>query len=419
MTHKKRRRLSILFLAAVLVLALDPGSTSSLPAGGAAQATAESLSPDGGLLTRFPFNFDGRILVPLKVNGSGPLDIILDTGFGQRALLLMHRETGDDLGLTYVRTVPAIRGAGSGENKNARISPGERLSLPGLDLGKVATAVIDESREASPQHNLGVIGGAVFIPYVVEIDFEDFHIGLYDPASFSPPCGWEEIPLVFEKNLPVLETTIRIGGGDEVPVRLIVDTGGKPPLALAVDAERGITPPARVVHFLSGTGFRGDVFSDHGRLSGLAVGSRILASAISAFWKGDEAPFLEEGQVDGPLGLGSLYRFNMIFDYTRGRMFIKPNRFFADPFEINMAGLAIEKTAGGGLGLYYVQDGSEAAKKGLRKGDILAEIDGKAPDSFTYLELRKLFERDGKTVTIKVRRNAETHVCSLELKRMI
>ncbi len=418
MNHESRYGPVVIFFAAIALLT-GLGTSSAPQSGEPAQAMAAKPSLENGLLARFPFKFDGRILVPIRINDSPPLDIILDTGFGQRALLLMHKETGDELGLTYVRTVAAVRGAGSGENKDAHITPGERLSLPGLELGKVATAVVDDSRDASPQHNLGVIGGAVFIPYVVEIGFEDARISLYDPKSFSPPDGWEEIPLVFEKNLPVYETTVRIGPGDPIPVRLIVDTGGKPTLALAVNRERRLEPPGRVIHFLSGTGFRGDVFSDHGRLSELKIGTHVLKGAIAAFWKGDEAPFLEEGNVDGPLGLGSLYRFDMIFDYTRGRMFIRPNRYYSDPFEINMAGMALEETVSGDIAVYHVQEDSEAAEKGIRKGDILVEADGREIGSYAFLELKRLFERDGTSLTVKVRRNGNVREVELKLKRMI
>jgi hypothetical protein len=370
-------------------------------------------------LARFPFVFDGRIIVPLRVNDSPPLDTVLDTGFPQKVLMLFHKETGDELGLTYVRTVNAARGAGSGENKPTRLTAGERLALPGLDLGKLTTAVVDESRAVSPMHNAGIIGGAVFIPYVVEVDFERSLITLYDPKSFAPEAGWEEVLLVFERNIPVIETTLRLGDGAEVPVRLIVDTGGKPQLALVANVGRKIAPAARVVRFLSGTGFRGDVIADHGRLAELRFGSHRLSNVVTAFWNEDVAPALGETKTDGPLGLGTLYRFNLIFDYTRGRMFIKPNRYYADPFELNMAGMAVGKTVSGETVVQFVMEGSEAAKKGLRKGDVVAAVDGKAAGSYGFLELKRKFERAGKTVKVKVERDGVTREVRLKLKRII
>lgn len=370
-------------------------------------------------MARFPFVFDGRIVVPIRVNDSQPFDAVLDTGFPQRLLLLFHKEKGEELELAYVRTLKATRGAGSGENKPTLLTAGERVSLPGIDLGKVLTGVVDERRADSPMHNPAVLGGAVFIPYVVGIDFEKNEITLYDPKSFAPEEGWEEVPLVFERNMPVLETTLRVCGGKEVPVRLIVDTGGKPQLALASDPAKGIEPPGRVVHFLSGTGFRGDVFADLGRLDELKLGRHAFKGLVTAFWTRDVAPALGETGTNGPLGLGTLYRFNLIFDYTRGRMLIMPNRYFSDPFELNMAGLALEKTAAGETAVHFVLEGSEAERKGLRKGDVVVEVDGKPISAYGFLDLKRKFERPGRTVEVKVARGGETREVRLKLKRII
>jgi hypothetical protein len=382
------------------------------PAGG------EQAPSEPGLVSRFPFVFDGRVLIPVKVNDSPPLNIILDSGFNSPILLLMHKETGDELGLTYVRTVPGIRGAGSGANKNVHLTSGERVGLPGIE-GKALVAVMDENRGESLQHNVGVIGSAVLVHYVVKIDFGNSQVSAYDPATFAPPSGWEEIPLTLERNMPVLKTTIQIGAGEAIAVKLIVDTGGKPALALAVNAARGIEPPPRTVRFLSGTGFRGEVFADLGRLTSLKIGSRVLQNVVSAFWTGTEAPFLAEMGIDGSLGLGTLYRFDMTFDYEHRRMFIKPNGHYSDPFEINMAGIALEETVSGDTAVSYVMPGSEAEAKGIQKGDVLVDAGGKKTSDCGFLELKRLFENDGKAVRIKILRNGQVREVELSLKRII
>lgn len=85
-------------------------------------------------LVSVPFIFDGRILIPLKINDLDEIDIILDSGLPSRALILMHKETGSELGLKYVQTRDVIRGAGSGTNKAAHISRGENVSLSQVKL---------------------------------------------------------------------------------------------------------------------------------------------------------------------------------------------------------------------------------------------------------------------------------------------
>jgi len=372
--------------------------------GAAASFAAEPLA-------RFPFVFDGRIKIPLRVNDSAPIDVALDTAFPQKLLLIFHKETGEELGLKYI---PAVDGANT-----TRLTEGDRIALPGVDLGKLPTGVINQSRADAPLFSLGVVGGAVFVPYVVEIDFEKRLITLYDPKTFAPEAGWEEVPLVIEQNMPILETSVRLDGGAEVPVRLIVETGWKHQLALAVNEGKKIATPARALRFLTGTGLRGDVFADNGRVSELKIGTHVLKSIVTGFVTPDQIPILGITKTDGPLGLSTLCRFNLVFDYSRGRMLIRPNRYYAGPSELNMAGLAVGKKVSGETVVQFVMEGSEAAKKGLKKGDVVMTVDGKPAGSYGFVELNRKFGRDGKTVKLKVARNGETREVRLKLKRIV
>lgn len=372
-----------------------------------------------GELARFEFTFDGRILVPVTINDSKPAHMILDTGFGNTVLMLMHRETGEELGLQYVKTVKGARGAGSGENRTVHLTAGEHLALPGLPLGERKVAVLDESRDSSKHHNVGVIGGAVFIPYVVEIDFDHSQTVIHDPETFAPPRGWEELPLDFGHNLPILETTVSIAGRDSVPVRLIVDTGGRGASVLVINENKGIVTPEGAIYLLAGTGLRGDVFADHGRVSALRLGGQTLEDVIVSFWTGDEAPILDQVEADGVISIGVLYHYNLIFDYAHRRMFMRTNSHSHDPFELNMAGLVLDESTSGERLISFVIDGSSAAAHGLRKGDVISEVNGRDARDIGFLELRSLFEQDGKTIRIKIRRGEAFETLELKLRRII
>lgn len=207
--------------------------------------------------------------------------------------------------------------------------------------------------------------------------------------------------------------------GDAIPVRLAVDTGMKPALALTVNAESGVMPPARVIHSLAGTGLRGDVFADHGRIAELRIGNQSLKGVIASFGTGDEAPALEELGVDGILGLGALYRFDLIFDYAHERMFVRPNQYASDEFELNMAGMVIDETVSGDRIVAFVMEGTEAATRGVQKGDVLEEVNGRDVSALTYRELKGIFETAGTGVTVRTRRNGNVRVLELRLRRII
>jgi len=366
-----------------------------------------------------PFVFDGRITMSLKVNNSEIDDIVLDTGVGQSIMLIMHEETGRELELEYTETQDIIRGAGTGKNKAAHLSPNVKASISSLDLGSIFTAVVAEGRQHSSHNNKGVIGGALFSSYVVEIDFDTMTLSLHDPDPFQPSDGWTELPITLERNMPVIQASIFSDTGEEIAVKLLVDTGAQPTLALSPEKNPKIQEPRKVIHSLSGTGLRGDTYANKGRLPGLKIGPHRFTKVLSHFIKMVDFPPLEELPIDGLVGIGTLYRFNMIFDYSRKRMLIKPNRHASDPFEMNMAGMVIKKMGTGHTLVYHVDENTPASKIGLQKGDVIKGVNGKNIDTFDYLELKKLFEKPGAALTIQVDRDGKHTEFKLNLVRLI
>ncbi|MFC2156557.1 PDZ domain-containing protein [Acidobacteriota bacterium] len=370
-------------------------------------------------LLSIPFTFDGRIIIPLKINNSKNIDVILDTGVGQSLLLIMHEESGSELGLEYTDTRDIIRGAGSGKNKAAHLSPEVNVSLSNIDLGPIFTAVIAESRTVSSHHNTGVIGGAIFSSFVTEIDFDSMKLNLYDPESFKPDEGWEGIPITLERNMPIIETSIFNDGGEDIPVKLLVDTGAQPILGLVPEKNAGIKREGRFVHTLSGTGLRGDTFANTARLFALRIGPHRLTDLLSDYLELEDFPAMKELPCDGLVGIGTLYRYNMIFDYAHKIMYVKPNKYFKDRFEMNMAGIKIKKMGTGDTVVYHILEDSIASKKGLKKGDVIKTVNGKSIEIYSYLELKKLFEQSGEAVTIQVARDGKNRKFTLTLKRII
>ena len=211
-------------------------------------------------LVHIPFNFDGRIVIPVSIKGSDDVGVILDSSFPQKnMMLLMHHELGEQLGLEYAQTQDLARGGGSGAAKPVHLAPGVNVSLARIDLGSMIIGVLDEIRETSVFRNQGVFGGALFLPYVVKVDFDASELILYDPKTYQPEKGWEEIPLhLSERNLPLIDASIITEELTDIPVKLILDTGGKSNMILITDEGRQITHPSKMVYGLSGIGLRGE-----------------------------------------------------------------------------------------------------------------------------------------------------------------
>ena len=300
---------------------------------------AFSQSSSNTPVLSIPFKFDGRILIPIDFKKTKTMDIILDSGFPQdNFVLLMHKELGDELELKYAGSQNAGRGAGSGENKLIHMAVDIDVALSHINLGKKIVGVLDDSRDIALHHNKGVLGGIIFVPYVVKINFDSSIIDLYSPETFKPEEDWEEIPILLsERNMPMIETSFSINENDNFKGKFILDTGGIGNI-LVLDEEKQISGPKKTVFTLSGTGLRGDVFSNLGRVARLKLGRYELKNFISAMFSkkdvSETLPALLDLGCIGLLGIEVLSQFNMILDYSRNKLYLKPNKSFGSPFDV-------------------------------------------------------------------------------------
>ena len=119
------------------------------------------------------------------------------------------------------------------------------------------------------------------------------------------------------------------------------------------------------------------------------------------------------------IGLGLLSRFNLVFDYSRRRMYVEPNHTFADPFDYNMTGIWMRRGRGPYFEVKHVQPDSPAGEAGMRIGDRILQINGKDVGEYTVWELRPILRQEGNTVTLTVQRDNEQNEIALKLRRVI
>jgi len=367
-----------------------------------------------------PFEYDGRIVIPMKVNNSDEMDIIFDSGISQaKMMLLMHKEMIEELELKIIKTVAGARGVGKGKNVDIHLASNNSIKLDGLTIDKMMIAVMDQKRDSSLFHNSGVIGNALLLNHVVEIDFDTNNFKLYDSDGFNADDSWEEISIEIEKNLPVIKTLINIDGKKEIPVKLIVDTGGRGGLMLATNSKAQLTKPNKTIYKLSGTGLRGAVYGDHGRITETKFGSHRIPRELSSWLPASEVPILGELSGDGAIGIDFLRRFNLIFDYRNKRILIKPNKNFSKISDINMGGLSIVEMGSGERIVFHVIKGSQAFKKGIKKGDELIKVNDILLSSLNMFKVEELFKENRKRIRVEYLRKDKKSSVVLKLKRML
>jgi len=361
----------------------------------------------------------GHVVVPVRINGSDELDMILDTGMSAPIVMLMHRETADRLHLEGGQPV-MIGGAGGSNPRQGKVYSGATVSLGGFDLGEQTIIVMQESSSQSCWTQQGVIGKSIFDRYAVEVDFESSMLSLYEPSGFDPP-GFQSIPLVLQIGIPTVEALVEPEAGTRIPIKLALDLGARQTLTLNVAPERHIVPPARTLPAVVGRGIQGEIEGVVGRIHCLRLGPFIISDLLTSFTSEKAGVACTSYGMDagGNLGIEILNRFHLILDYPHQRILLSPRPGLDKPFEYNMAGLSLEQQIDGA---YLVRDllpGSPGKKAGIGKGDRIVALNGRPTTASSYEEDRELFRRPGGKLRITIERDGERSERDLTLKRLI
>lgn len=401
-------------------LALTVGNASSAGAGGRtreSRVTAPVMTP--APVARIPFrSVNGMVRVPVRINGSRELDMVLDTGMSAPIVLLMHRELGDELNLEDGQPVQ-IGGAGGQARPEGRLYAGATVAFGGIEMPGQMVIAMDEARDTSSWEWDGVIGKSIFDRYVVDINFEHSVLSLYESGSFRAR-GFESIPVTLVAGIPNLEAQVENENGEKVPVRLVVDLGAAHALSLQPETKR-LTLPAKTITTIVGKGVQGEVEGRIGRIRNLRLGPFTLPSVVSSFAReeaGTTCAGLGTG-ADGNLGNQILRRFRVVMDYSRQRILLAPRPGYDRPFEHNMAGLVLRPRRDGSLSVRSVMEGSSAAEAGVAPGDRIVAIDGRELDSTRQEGLLDLFKQEGATLRLTVERAGARFERPVKLRRMI
>jgi hypothetical protein len=122
-----------------------------------------------------------------------------------------------------------------------------------------------------------------------------------------------------------------VDGEEKQPLQVYVDLAESFPLTLLTGSERRFEAPENGNEKYLGTGLSGDIYGQIGEVTRLHIGPFGLERVKTAF-----APATTRSKQDGAdgiLGNGLLERFHVVFDYRGGRILLKPNARFGDPFE--------------------------------------------------------------------------------------
>jgi hypothetical protein len=294
--------------------------------GAAAEVTA---APDTAHLACIPFEVDrNKTVLRVEVGGSRPLRLILDTGMPMDGVFLFHKGLSNEIALEGAIDV-LIPGAGGGEPSKGIMAESVPVSAGDVVFGRQRVIIsLSDHTQGFPTD--GVIGWSLFGHYAVELDYDTMVMTLHPPGSFVPDSTWQAVSVTLKENVPWVSASVDVLGEGSVPVDCYIDFASGEAVELLVREHAKFPIPETMERAYLGTGLSGDVHGAIGRVASFTIGHRSLFDVAAVF--PNAVTRSKQNGADAVIGNRLLRRFDLIFDYDAGTLWLRPNDAFDLPF---------------------------------------------------------------------------------------
>jgi predicted aspartyl protease len=347
---------------------------------------------DAKTVSRFRVARGSALIVPARVLGDTRL-FVVDTGAGFCVL-----DSRFDSRLTRAGKIKTRTAAG------AVVLP--TYDQPELAIGSVQVPsggqviLFDMTpiREAAGRHLDGIVGVSVLRNYVLRFIPDDERLEI---LTSLPADSGTEIPVTWRK-AGTMELELVCSGSHRE--KCLVDTGSMSRVTLRADLFDFLHDVGSITRLreIARVTANGTVQVQEGILDRIRLGDWEHSNVV-----------VSRGTTFSIVGLKYLNRYTVTFDFPGRRLFLKPGKYFAEKSRRTCLGVGgywrDEK-----LRLKYVIPDSPAAQAGLQPDDIIESVNGQPVDGSSLLKLRRLFENDGETVSLSLRRG--DRVASVKIK---
>jgi len=370
---------------------------------------------------RIPFELTNNLVILRgSINGSKPLDFILDTG---ASTSVISDSRARDLGLKLEGKTGATTQGGSIE---ASFVKGVSLSLSGVEFPKMTLAAIRLSGlEAGLGRRVdGILGYDIFNRFVVEIDYVSRVVTFYEPQAYKYSGHGEAIPISVEDNTPFVVGMIT----EPKPIEgsFLIDTGAPGILNIAgpfAAKHKLLDSVPHTISITSGALLAGRSSGKIGRVEGFQIGSLVIKKPVVNFSQDTGGSEGEEASTEygGLIGGEILRRFKLIIDYSRKQIILESRGTLSQRYEFDMSGMSL--AAGDeGFKTFKVRalvETSPATEAALRVGDIITAIDGKSTAKLTLEQIRRMFRQERRRYWLTVKRNELSLPIKIKTRRLI
>ena len=340
MKHSMRIVFFSIWVLMLLVLSKPLHTNAQQPTKGTSARKSQQAVPmvrfdSGSSALRIPLDIDNSIIrMQVSVNHSKPLKFIFDTG---ASLSVISSQRAGELGL---KSQGKARGNATGGKIKGSYTKGVSLSVPGAEVFNQLIAWIPISTPPGFEFD-GVIGQNFIEQFVVEIDYENKIMNLYDPRTYAYSGKGEVIPLILAAGkTPLVNTKIMLEGRAPIEAKLGVDTGSDGTLVINSPfvKKQKLAEAVLKMGQRKNNGAGGEQKVLVGHVKAVQLGRFVFDNPPVALSQDTEGEGASE-ENDGVIGGEIFRRFKVILDYSRKRMILEPNKSFNDPYNVETSSI--------------------------------------------------------------------------------
>ncbi|MBI1796159.1 MAG: aspartyl protease family protein [Candidatus Eisenbacteria bacterium] len=386
----------------------------------AAAATNDAKFIPGGTTATLPIRYGERhVWLKVSVNGGPPEDFILDSG---ASVSLLDSAWAAAHGITGEGKMQAV---GAGATGGVAFTHVHSLKVAGPDghgveLTDQKIAVLALNRFIAPffwRDAAGVLGYDFISRFADRIDYDNSTLTLYDAKTFKYDGKGTGMPITMAGSIPVVKA--KIDDTYEGDFRLDVGSGSTVDLHSPFVKQHALaTKVGKTIEIMNG-GFGGTFTSHLGRMKKMQIGPYAWNEPL-VILSGAESGGLASQDYAGNIGNEVLDRFVITLDYEHRMLYLEPGRRFAKRDKFSRAGVELARF-GDTIQALQVLPGSAAAAAGVKEGDSVTSLDGKAILTYAPDQLNDMFQNEpaGTKHTLEVLRDGKKMSLTLTLKVLI
>jgi PDZ domain/Aspartyl protease len=367
--------------------------------------------PAGRAVVEVPLEIhNGHLFLKVMLNGKGPFRMLFDSGGSNVLLPQAVAQIG-------VKAEGALGMAGAGDSKHdVGVTRVDKMEFGGIVVERQVFATIDLDafmrRVEGLDDVVGIVGYELLKRFPVKLDYERSRAFFYDPAKFKYAGAGARVPILFRGTNP--QARGRVDGAGGV---FHIDTGSRGSLTLTlpfVEDNDLVTKYGAKLEVISGAGVGGHVRALLARVATLQLSDITVQKPVTSLSLQSRGA-LADPDLAGNIGFGILRQFNITFDYANNVLYFEKNANYGQPDVYDRAGLWIER-GDKGFDVVDVVAGSPAATAGVKSGDLIVGVNGKAWNTLALSALRaELKAAPGHKVRLKMNGGAERIVTTRDL----